>query len=147
MLPSSEFAASQPKQHPGVAQGVRLHPVQIEELGDPVVVRTQQLGVNLRRHWSSADFGESVAFEEGHGEGQDEYARHTELPGAAEQLVHDQVADATAPPAVVNRDGADLGEILPHNVQRPASNDRAVNGTLGYAELLDVLVENHRVLV
>ena len=56
-----------------------------------------QLRVDLRHHWSSADFGESVPLEEGHGEGQDEYSRHTELPGADEQLVHDQVADAAAP--------------------------------------------------
>src|SRR5215468_8590215 len=144
---TGEFGRSQPEQHARVAQDVRLDPVQIEELRDPIVVRTQQLGVDLRRHWRSADFGESVTGEEGHGEGQHEYALDAKVPPAVKQLIDDQVTDALAPLALVNRDGADLGEILPHNVERSASGNRAVGGTLGDAELLDVLVEIHGVLV
>ena len=48
--------------------------------------------------------------------------------------------DAGAADALVNGHGAQLGEILPHNMQRPASNDGAAVGTLGHAELEDVLV-------
>src|SRR3954453_13210776 len=35
------------QQHAGVAQRVRLHPLEIEELGDTFVVRLQQLAVNV----------------------------------------------------------------------------------------------------
>src|SRR4051794_23725995 len=39
--------AVQVQQHAGVAQRVRLHPLEIEELGDTFVVRLQQLAVNV----------------------------------------------------------------------------------------------------
>lgn len=52
---------SETQEHARVPQGVGLHPIQIEELRDPVIVRPQQLCVHLRRNRRSADFSESVA--------------------------------------------------------------------------------------
>jgi len=57
------------------------------------------------------------------------------------------VADARAPPALINRDGAELRQVVPHNVQRAASDNGAVSGRLRDGELKDVFVKVHRVLV
>ena len=46
---------SQPQQHAGVAEGVRLDPLQAEELGDALVVRAQQLLVDGRRYRCPVD--------------------------------------------------------------------------------------------
>jgi hypothetical protein len=88
-----------------------------------------------------------MARKEGHGEGEHENARHANVPGAVKQLIHDEVPDARAPPALVNRDGPDLRQIVPHNVQRAASGNGAIRGGLGDGELKDVLVKIHRGLV
>jgi hypothetical protein len=57
------------------------------------------------------------------------------------------VANPVTTRPLVDRDRADLSEILPHNVQRSAANDVAEIRTLGDAELLDVFVEIHGGLV
>jgi hypothetical protein len=88
-----------------------------------------------------------VAGEEGHGEGQHENARYAYRPGPVKQLVNDEVPDARAAPALVNRDGAQLGQVVPHYVERAASDYRTVSGRLGDSELKDVFVKVHRVLV
>src|ERR1700722_11603479 len=130
----------EPEQHARVSQRVGLHAVEVEELGDAVIVRAQQLSVNLGGHRRAADFGEAVTAEEVHRKGQHEYTRYADPASAVEQVVDDQVPDARAAQALVNGDGAQFGEILPHNVQGPASDDAAAVGTLGHAELEDVLV-------
>lgn len=85
--------------------------------------------------------------EELHGEGEHKYPRYAHLPGAVKELIDDQMADAFAPVSLVNRDGAKLREIFPQNVQRAASDNCALGGTLGHAELKNVFVKVHRVLV
>jgi hypothetical protein len=88
-----------------------------------------------------------VAGEEGDGEGQHENARYAYRPGAVKQLIDDEVPDARALPALVNGDGAELGQIVPHNVQRAASDNSGVSGCLGDGELKDVFVKVHVVLL
>src|SRR3984885_797603 len=137
----------QAKQHAGVSKRVRLYPVQVEELGHAVIVRAEQLGVHFRRDRRPADFGETVTGEEGDGEGQHENARYAHRPSTIKQLIDDEVPDARAPPALINRDGAELRQVVPQNVQRAASDNGAVSGRLGNGELKDVFVKVHRVLL
>ena len=47
--PRRSRPGSEGAQHPGVAQGVGLDPFEVQELRDALVVRAQQLGVDLRR--------------------------------------------------------------------------------------------------
>src|ERR1700758_301741 len=108
----------QTKQHAGVSKRVRLNPVQVEELRHAVIVRAEQLGVHFRRDRRPADFGETVAGEERHREGQHENTGYAHRPGAVKQLIHDEVPDARAPPALINRDGAKLSQVVPQNMQR-----------------------------
>ncbi len=63
---------SEGSQHPGVAQGVGLHPLQVQELRDPLVVGAQQLDVHGRVDRLALDGGEAVAREERRLEGQAE---------------------------------------------------------------------------
>lgn len=64
--------ASQVQKHPAVAQGVRLHPFETEELGDALVVGTQQLTVDIRVDRCLSDLDEPVLGEEVHFEGEAE---------------------------------------------------------------------------
>src|SRR5258708_13060700 len=121
--------ASEPQQHPRVTERVRLDAIQFQELRDPVIVRTQQLRVHLRRHWSAEDFGETVPSEEVHGEGQAEYARDAYRPRAIQQLVYDQVADAVAPQTPRHGDRSALRQVFPHYLQRPPPDHRALTRT------------------
>src|ERR1019366_64681 len=41
----------------------------------------------------------------------------------------------------MHRDRPDLGQVLPHHMERPTANYRLVAGALGNPELLDVFVE------
>jgi hypothetical protein len=49
-----------------------------------------------------------VAGEEGDSEGQHENARYADRPGPLKQLIDDEVPDARAPSALINRDSAKL---------------------------------------
>ena len=40
--------ASEHAQHPGVTKGIGLDPLEIQELGYPLVIRTNELGVDIR---------------------------------------------------------------------------------------------------
>ena len=57
----------------------------------------------------------------------------------SDEPLEQQVADALALHVGVDGDGADLGEVQPHHVQRAAADDPPVE--LGDEELLDVLVQ------
>ena len=72
----------EPEQHSRVSQCVGFHTIEVEELGDAVIVRTEQLDIHLGRHRRAADFGETMTGEERHGEGQHKYPRYAHLPGA-----------------------------------------------------------------
>ena len=70
-----------------------------------------------------------------------EHPPHAELAGRVEQLGDEPVADLAAAQHRVDRDRADLGQVLPQHVHRAAADDRAVARALRDPELLDVLVE------
>jgi hypothetical protein len=140
-------APSDAEQHPGVAEGVRLHLIKVKELGNALVVRAEQLGVHLGRGSLAADLLEPVLPEELHREGQDEYPADAELAGDRQQRLDDPVPGAVSLVRLRHRDRADLGEILPHDVQRAAADDLAVrSGAARHPELLDVLVQRDRCL-
>jgi len=88
-----------------------------------------------------------MAGEERDREGQHENAPYAHRPRPVKQLIDDEMPDARAPPAFINRDGSELREVLPHNVQRATSDNGAVGGRLGDGELEDVFVKVHRVLL
>lgn len=66
---------SQQPQHAGVAQGVGLDPLQVQELGHPLVVGPQQLGIDLGSDRLTLDRLESVPREEAGLEGEAEQPR------------------------------------------------------------------------
>lgn len=78
-------ATSEDAQHPGVAEGVGLDPLQVEELGDPLVIAAQQLGVDVGSDRLALDRGEAVAGEEGRLEGEAEDARDPDGPRPVDQ--------------------------------------------------------------
>ena len=80
---------SEGAQHPGVAEGVGLDPLEVQELRDALVVRAQQLGVDLRRDGLTIDRGEAVAGEEGDLEGQAEDPLDAEVAGVLQQHLED----------------------------------------------------------
>ncbi len=79
--------------------------------------------------------------EEAEREREHEDPRDADLPGAVQQRLDQAVPDALALAALVHRHRADLGQVLPHHVQRPAAYDLVVAEPLGDPELLDVLVQ------
>jgi len=136
----------QVQQHPGVAEGVGLDPVEVEELGHALVVGAEQFGVHLGGHRGGPDGLEAVPGEEADLEGQHEHPLHADLAGRRHQGVHEAATDPVAAAGRVDGHRADLGEVFPQHVQRAAAHDGAV-GPFGDPELLDVLVERHGRLV
>jgi uncharacterized protein (TIGR00375 family) len=131
----------QVQQHPRVAQGVRLHPVQAEKFGDTLVVGPQQFGVDVGRDRRAEDLGEAKTAEEGDREGQDEHALHAELAGLVKQRMRDPAPDSVPLAARTDRDGPDLGQVLPQDVQCSAADDEAVGFLFRDPEFLHVLVQ------
>ena len=116
---------SQLPEHPGVAQGVGLDPLQVEELGDPFVVGAQQLGVDGGIDRLALDRLEAVGGEEGDLERQAEQPRQAEPTSAIDEPVEEERADAPTEERGLDREGADLPEVLPEDVERPAPDDPA----------------------
>ena len=87
------------------------------------------------------DFLEPVPGEEAEREREHEDPRHAHLAGAVQQRLDQAVPDALALAALVHRHRADLGQVLPHHVQRPAAHHLVVAEPLGDPELLDVLIQ------
>ena len=85
------------------------------------------------------DRPEAVAREEVDLEREHEQAAQAERARGLEQPLDDRRADPVAPPGGIDRDGAQLAEVLPHHVQGAAADDRPRR--LGDPELLHVLVE------
>ncbi len=81
---------SEDAQHPGVAQGVGLDPLEVEELRDPLVVGPEQLGIDLGVHGPPLDRGEPVPSEEVGLEGQAEQSPDAEAAAALEQRAEDR---------------------------------------------------------
>lgn len=114
---------SEHPQHAGVAQGVGLDPLEVEELRDPLVVGAQQLGVDRRLDGLPVDRREPVAGEEPRLEGEAEQPREAEVTRPLDEPLEQRRPDPTAEDAVVHREGAHLTEVLPEHVQRPAPDD------------------------
>ena len=81
------------QQHAAVAQGVRLHSFETQELGDALVIGTQQLAVDIAVDRSLADLHEAVLGEEVHFEGEAENASHTDPARGLQQLLQQQMSD------------------------------------------------------
>ena len=116
--------AEQPK-HAGVPEGVGLDPLEVEELRDPLVVGAQQLGVDGRVDGLPLDGGEAVPGEEGRLEGEAEQPREAQLVGPLDEPLEDAGPDPLAEDRRLDREGADLPEVLPEHVQRSAADDPA----------------------
>ena len=69
------------QKHPAVAQGVRFHSFETEELRDALVIGTQQLRVDIGVNGCLADLHEAVLPEEVHFEGETENAANAEPAG------------------------------------------------------------------
>src|SRR5580765_146340 len=91
--PRASAVGVQDAQHPGVAQGVGLDPLQVEELGDPLVIGPQQLGVDRGLHGLPLDGREAVPAEEVGLEGQAEQPLQAEGERVGDQPVEDPRTD------------------------------------------------------
>jgi hypothetical protein len=114
---------SEHAQHPGVAQGVGLDPLEVQELRDPLVVGPQQLDVHRGVDRLALDRGEPVPTEEAGLEGEAEQSRETELLGPQDETLEDAAPQPVPEERRLDREGADLTEVLPEHVQRPAADD------------------------
>src|SRR3984957_16808450 len=140
------YPSSHSQQHARVAQRVGLHPVQVQELGDTLVIGTQELGIHLRRGSLSRDLGKAVPPAELDRKRQDEYPTHAQFPGGIEQCQDYLIPGPSALMLLRHGDRAYLGQILPHHVQCTTACDFTVRGT-GHPELLDVLIQGHGWLI
>ncbi len=117
-----------PSQHPkhaGVAQGVGLDPLEVEELRDPLVVGAQQLGVDGGVDRLPLDRLEAMSGEERHLEGQAEQPRQAQVASPVHEPVQEAGADSPAEERGVDGEGTHLAEVLPEDVQRPTADDPA----------------------
>lgn len=87
---------SEQPQHPGVAEGVGLDPLQVEELRDPLVVGAQQLGVHGGVDRLALDRREPVPAEEAGLEGQAEQPRQPEPACPLDEPLEDRRAHPSA---------------------------------------------------
>ncbi len=116
---------SEHPKHARVAQRVRLDPLEVEELRDPLVVGAQQLGVHRGVDGLPVDRGEPVPAEEGGLEGEAEEPREAEPVRPLDEAAEEQRAHAAAQVGGVDRERAHLPEVLPEHVQRSAPDDPA----------------------
>jgi hypothetical protein len=116
---------SQRPQHAGVAEGVGLDPLEVQELRDPLVVAPQQLGVDGGGDRLALDRLEAVAREERHLEGQAEQPRQPELPRPVDEPVEHGRPDTSSEEGRFDGEGADLPEVLPEDVDRSTADDPA----------------------
>ena len=84
------------QKHPAVAQGVRFHSFESEELRDTLVIGTQQLRVDIGVDRRLTDLHEPVLGEEVHFEGEAENPANPEPACGVEQLLQQPVPDAGA---------------------------------------------------
>src|SRR5690606_5854642 len=98
-----------------------------------------------RRHGRLLDGLEAVAAEEVHLEGQAEHPGELELARPFDERREQGVPHAPPAPRAVDGERAHLGEVGPHDVQRPAADD-ALARDLGDHELLDGLEVAHELL-
>ncbi|KRE63607.1 hypothetical protein ASG78_01550 [Nostocoides sp. Soil756] len=80
-------------------------------------------------------------------EGQAEQARQAQLAGAPDQPVEDGRPHPAAHDTGVDRQRADLAQVLPQHVHRPAAHDTPVGLVLGHHEVDDRLVVGHGLLL
>ena len=99
-----------------------------------------ELGVHLVGHRRALDAAEAVAAEELGLEREHEHPAHAELARGVDQHGHQPVARAVPGRLRMHGDRADLREVLPEHMERPAADDAAV-AVLGDPELLYVLEE------
>src|SRR5688572_4008788 len=131
---------SEKLQHSGVAESVLLHPREVEELRDTLVVRAHELRVDRRVDGLVAHVLEAVAAEEVDLEREAEQPAEPQLAGVALEHLEEPMADAVAEPGVVDGEGAHLAEVLPHHVQGARADEPTV-WCLRHAELLHRTVE------
>ncbi|BDZ40476.1 hypothetical protein GCM10025863_30900 [Microbacterium suwonense] len=91
-----------------------------------------------------ADRLESTADEEAGLESQAEQPRQAQLPGSQLEAFDDRTPDAVIQMVVAHEQGAHLSEVLPHDVQGPASDQFARH--LGDDELLHRAVQHRQIL-
>src|SRR5665647_1800304 len=82
--------------HPGVAEGVGLGAVEVEELGSALVVRAEQFAEDVWADWITLELDEAVTPEELGLERQAEHAAHAERARIGDQSIHDEPADPMA---------------------------------------------------
>ncbi len=114
---------SERPQHPRVPEGVGLDPLQVQELGDPLVVGAQQLGVHRGLDRLPLDGREAVPREEGRLEGEAEQPSKAEVSRPLDKPFQERGAHPETERGLVDGDGADLAEVLPEHVQRPTADD------------------------
>lgn len=90
------------QKHPAVAQGVRLHSFETQELGDALVIGTQQLAVDISVDRRLSDLGEAVRGEKVDFERETENPADTEPARGLQELVQDLVSDTRALDGVVD---------------------------------------------
>src|SRR6201992_603693 len=73
------------QQHACVAERVGLYAVQVEKLGDALVIGAQKLAVHLCGDRGAVDRPESVAAEEGHRKSEAEHTINAHCAGPAKQ--------------------------------------------------------------
>src|SRR5690349_19845578 len=103
------------QKHPAVAQGVRFHSFETQELRDTLVIGTQQLRADIGVNGWLADLDEAVLAEEVHFEGQTENTPNTEPAGGVQQLLQQLMADTGALQALLHRESTYFREVFPHH--------------------------------
>ena len=127
-----------------VAERVRLDALEVEELGNALVERAAQLGVDLGRDRRALDLAEAEGGEEVALEREHEDALDAELAHGGDQALDQAAPDAAAAHGRVDGDGADLGDVLPQRVDGAAADDAPA--VVGDPEVLHVLVQLHALL-
>src|SRR5690606_2458599 len=90
--------------HARVAEGVGLHPSEIQELGDALIRRAYELGVHLRVDGAVPNLLEAVALEEVDLEGQAEQPAEPERARIRLELGEQRVPDALVQPGRRDRE-------------------------------------------
>jgi hypothetical protein len=114
------------EEHPGIAEGVGLHRLEVEELSDTGIVGAKELLIDICIYRSALDLDKAMSSKEFSLKGETENSLDTDFTGAFDNSLKNLVTDTLLMHALLNCNGTNFSEIFPQCMERTASDNFSI---------------------